>query len=583
MTFHQAALITAIVIFALGTAYKASAWFRYSVGLEGTQFSTRHRIKAALTGIVRSLFSRKILTLIRVFFVEVIFQRALFRENRARWFMHMNIYSGFTLLFLLHALDNYLVAPFYNGYASTLNPFLFLREIGGVLIVAGIVLAVHRRFLSGTRRPLTSLMDIYAIGMVTIIILSGFLLEAVKITSDAAFQRMADEYTIAADEEDILALKAYWVENLGVVSTDVRKPFESALLEKGKAVHEANCLQCHADPRWGFGAYAVSFAMRPLAPFMDRARLPDILTWVHFLSSIFLLAYLPFSKMIHILTSPLSLLANAVMTADSNPANVATRQMLELDACTHCGACTLRCSVAIAALEIPNTKIFPSEKIGSLKRLASGKQLEREELRTIQQGIVLCTNCNRCGVACPVGIRLTDLWSAARERLFTKGIEEFQLLSPLAYYRGLQREKMNREDYKRPLELAIRSISGNGDRRDTDGSAATVGEKQLLSAISSSIQANSLSNCYSCGTCSNSCPVVRNYKQPGEVLGLLPHQMMHAIGMRCWDLVFGSRMLWDCLGCYQCQESCPQCVAVTDIMFELKNRAISRRNEELDI
>jgi heterodisulfide reductase subunit C len=41
-------------------------------------------------------------------------------------------------------------------------------------------------------------------------------------------------------------------------------------------------------------------------------------------------------------------------------------------------------------------------------------------------------------------------------------------------------------------------------------------------------------------------------------------------------LVLGSRMLWDCLGCYQCQELCPQGVGVTDVMYQLKNVAIAQ-------
>jgi heterodisulfide reductase subunit C len=32
-------------------------------------------------------------------------------------------------------------------------------------------------------------------------------------------------------------------------------------------------------------------------------------------------------------------------------------------------------------------------------------------------------------------------------------------------------------------------------------------------------------------------------------------------------------MLWDCLTCFQCQEQCPQGVGVTDVLYELKNRA----------
>ena len=81
-------------------------------------------------------------------------------------------------------------------------------------------------------------------------------------------------------------------------------------------------------------------------------------------------------------------------------------------------------------------------------------------------------------------------------------------------------------------------------------------------------------------TCTNACPVARNYNRPEEVLGLLPHQLMHAIGFRQWDLVFSSMMLWDCLGCYQCQENCPQNVRVADILYELKGLAVSRADEK---
>jgi heterodisulfide reductase subunit C len=56
----------------------------------------------------------------------------------------------------------------------------------------------------------------------------------------------------------------------------------------------------------------------------------------------------------------------------------------------------------------------------------------------------------------------------------------------------------------------------------------------------------------------------------------MPHQLMHAIALKQWDMVFQSMMLWYCLGCYQCQENCPQKVRIADILYELKNTAISR-------
>jgi heterodisulfide reductase subunit C len=35
-------------------------------------------------------------------------------------------------------------------------------------------------------------------------------------------------------------------------------------------------------------------------------------------------------------------------------------------------------------------------------------------------------------------------------------------------------------------------------------------------------------------------------------------------------------MVWDCLGCYNCQENCPQGIRVTDILFEIKNEAFQQ-------
>ncbi len=577
--FHKIALAVALTVFTAGMVWKVSTWFRYSLGPGGSCFSPSRRIVAAGRGLVLTLMSRKVFTLVKVFFLDAVLQRPVFREDFLRWLMHLGIYGGFVFLLLVHAFDTYLVAPFFPDYASTLNPFLFLREVGGALILFGLALAIYRRFFRRVQRPRTSLMDVYAMAMVGVIIFSGFFLEAAKITSNRSFQDMVEAYTTQADDQEIRALESYWVEDFGLVSPSVRGPFDAATLARGKAVHELNCAQCHAAPAWGFVGYAMSVAMRPIALLADRAGLPGALTWLHYLSALLFLAYLPFSKMFHMFAGPLSLMINAVQGGRFNPANAATRQMIELDACTHCGACTFRCSVAVAINEIPNLNILPSEKISSLKRLAFGANLGKRQLRALQQGVVLCTNCNRCSIACPVGIRLRDLWFSARERLLENSMEEFQLLSPLAYYRGLQRERLDEERYRKPVDLALDGIivkpSGNGD-------TLNVGGKELLGALRSSIQANSLSNCYRCGACTNSCPVVRNYSHPSEVLGLLPHQLMHAVGLRCWDLVFGSKMLWNCLGCYQCQDNCPQCVSVTDIMYELKNRAISHKYQEME-
>ena len=77
--------------------------------------------------------------------------------------------------------------------------------------------------------------------------------------------------------------------------------------------------------------------------------------------------------------------------------------------------------------------------------------------------------------------------------------------------------------------------------------------------------------------------MVKNYDDPRETLGLEPHQIIHATILGFGDLIFGSKMLWTCLGCYQCQENCPQEVRVTDVFYELKNLAVHEFRENAQI
>ena len=102
------------------------------------------------------------------------------------------------------------------------------------------------------------------------------------------------------------------------------------------------------------------------------------------------------------------------------------------------------------------------------------------------------------------------------------------------------------------------------------------GDERLGVALRGSVQAGTMASCFGCMTCTTACPVVRSFPDPGQALGLLPHQIMYAARLRLWGLALGCNMLWDCLGCYQCQERCPQGVGVTDVIYQLKNVAIAR-------
>jgi heterodisulfide reductase subunit C/nitrate reductase gamma subunit len=573
--FFTTSLYIALAIFGVGLVYKTSTWFRYKIGVDAQQIPTATRVGMAVTGIVSTLFSARLLTLIKVFILDVVLQVKVLRQDFLRWLMHICLYGGFMLLLLLHALDKFITAKLYSPYYSTINPFLFLRDLFGLLVIIGIVIAIYRRFIVKLPQLHTKAQDNYAITILAIIMCSGVLLEGVKITSYSSYQSMVEQYVFSGDEQELKSLEAFWVQDFGVVSPTVKGPFPAETLEAGKLVHEMSCAECHSRPQSAFLSYGVAQVITPVARGLDQAGLPTILWYIHFLACWVGLAYLPFSKMFHIFASPLSLMANAVMEkAASEPANIATRQVMELDACTHCGTCTSRCSVGVVFAEIPNLNILPSEKIASVKALAAGKALSAQELRHIQEGIYLCTNCRRCTVVCPVGINLQDLWFNVREALLQRGYPELCALSPLSFYRGLMREDVV-DKYQEPLLRAREAVVAVCDlmkRRDAV-LPLTPSDKGFKSGLSLSAQASTFSVCFGCETCTTVCPVVANYDNPQEALGLLPHQIMHSCGLGLRDLALGSNMLWDCLTCYQCQEQCPQGVGVTDVLYELKNRA----------
>ena len=97
----------------------------------------------------------------------------------------------------------------------------------------------------------------------------------------------------------------------------------------------------------------------------------------------------------------------------------------------------------------------------------------------------------------------------------------------------------------------------------------------FLQELGLSKDSSTYANCFGCSTCTSSCPVVQNYDNPVDVLGLLPHQIIHSVALGLKDLALGSRMLWDCLTCYKCQESCPQGVQITEVFYRLKNLSTS--------
>jgi heterodisulfide reductase subunit C len=217
-----------------------------------------------------------------------------------------------------------------------------------------------------------------------------------------------------------------------------------------------------------------------------------------------------------------------------------------------------------------NNFILPSEKMQFLKVLAAGKNLTERGMDAIQEGVYFCTNCDRCTVVCPSGIRLKELWISVREALVQKGHPEPLMLSPLSLVRGLLRAENSSNHYEKPLEIAQAAVAGDFATLMDSSKPLTLNAPSSAPAVVN----KTFSYCFGCQNCTSVCPVVGNFSHPQEALGLLPHQIMCSLGLGQTDMASGARMIWDCVTCYQCQEHCPQKVKVADLLFSLKNLAV---------
>ena len=341
-------------------------------------------------------------------------------------------------------------------------------------------------------------------------------------------------------------------------------------------------MACHSSAQWAFTGYAAAKMISPVASDFSGTDFAGVFWYIHFIACFVGLAYVPFSKMFHIFASPISLLANAVMdSGTSKPQNMTVKQMMELDACTHCGACTTRCSVGIVMEAIPNIHVLPSEKISALKRLAVQKHVVDEDIKRLQEGLYLCTNCHRCTDVCPAGINLQQLWHTVREFLLRQEQPEVLIFSPLSLYRGLLSDALKVDQYLGPIHRVKERIKTSYPATIQDNTLRPdlTGPLDIHRRLAISNQSQTFSCCYGCKTCTSACPVMHNYENPQQRLGLVPHQIMQCLHLGYTDIVLGSEMLWACLGCYQCQEHCPQGVRITDVFYELKNIAIKQMKD----
>jgi heterodisulfide reductase subunit C len=195
-----------------------------------------------------------------------------------------------------------------------------------------------------------------------------------------------------------------------------------------------------------------------------------------------------------------------------------------------------------------NPNVLPSEKLLSIKRIASQRPVDRNDYLAVSAGSFACTDCGRCTHLCPSGIDLHDLWQASKKELAChdfSGPDQWIRERSASQWVSLS-EQCGLPDTPEPDDYLLRNMAPEA-----------------------------FSNCVQCTVCANVCPVV---SVPDSLSSpeVTPQQVMNLLRLNMRDLAMGSRMVWDCMTCYMCQEHCPQGIRVADILYELRNMGANR-------
>ncbi|MBW1852577.1 MAG: respiratory nitrate reductase subunit gamma, partial [Deltaproteobacteria bacterium] len=180
--------VVSLIVFLLSILNLAAIWLSGSMmGEAGLR--PGKKLGKIIRVIFSSVFSTRIFVIISALILDAFLQRRLFRQSRTRWIIHCLIFFPFVfrLLWGLFALVSSLWVPDWVGIRVLLdknhpvNGFLF--DLSGGILVLGIALVMARRVFKGESDKLQEMPkpDWPAFCLLGGIIMVGFILEGMRI------------------------------------------------------------------------------------------------------------------------------------------------------------------------------------------------------------------------------------------------------------------------------------------------------------------------------------------------------------------------------------------------------------------
>ena len=323
--------------------------------------------------------------------VDGILHRRILREPYAGA-IHLLLFYGALLLLLATALDviSHYIVDFLHG--NTYLAVSFLADLGGLLLIIGVILVAVRRYVRKPDRLDNIPADGIALGLIFIIVFSGFILEGLRISASAEIYHL------------------------------IQPPVSSPDVIWGWA-------------QWSFVGYVFARAFEGGAHLLGWYQ---GIWWFHSAVVIGRIVYIAvgFPKLTHMVIAPLSAFLRPTtprgalrpMVLELEPEctfgaasiqDFTFKDLLDLDVCTRCGRCQDNCPAYLSGKPLSPKKIIqdlksvmstagPALLKGKTPESVSGDGRQMIGDVVLEDDIWACTTCGSCHEHCPVFIRPID-------------------------------------------------------------------------------------------------------------------------------------------------------------------------------
>lgn len=179
--------VAALVVCLIGLIMTVAVWFSGSFcnGRRGPTFTKKFSGLPNTAGVA---FFRRISAVVKAVVLDVFLQRRLYRHSPKRWFIHGLIFYPFVFRFVWGIVGLYASIwlpdrPLAWFFLDKNNPVVaFLFDLTGITILLGVIMAFLRERLSlADRPPGLPAQDRWALGLIGGIVVVGFILETMGI------------------------------------------------------------------------------------------------------------------------------------------------------------------------------------------------------------------------------------------------------------------------------------------------------------------------------------------------------------------------------------------------------------------